>query len=162
MQNTSLCYIEYDGKYLMMLRDKKQNDPSFGKWVGVGGKFLEKETPLECCVREIKEETGFKIDPEAITLRGVVGFRSDVWDDEEMYLFVARLPKDYFDGNPVVPECEEGTFAWVDIDKVPHLPVWEGDRIFLEMLADEIQDIRLVFWYEGDKLVKVSKPCSII
>ena len=83
--NTTLCYIEKDGKYLMLLRNKKENDLNEGKWIGIGGKFEKDETPDECLLREVKEETGLTLTD--YKLRGVIGFISDKWDDENMYLY---------------------------------------------------------------------------
>lgn len=87
MKKTTLCYLEHDGRYLMMLRNKKKNDQSEGKWLGIGGKFLEGETPEECLRREVAEETGFALD--SLHFHGVVHFLSDVWDDEDMYLYTS-------------------------------------------------------------------------
>lgn len=88
MKRTTLCYLEHNDRYLMMLRDKKEHDQSEGKWLGIGGKFLEGESPEECLRREVMEETGFTLD--SLHFHGVVHFLSDVWDDEDMYLYTSR------------------------------------------------------------------------
>lgn len=157
MKNTTLCYIRWDDLYLMLYRDKKEYDQSQGKYLGVGGKFLEGETPEECVIREVREETGFKL--VEYEFRGVVHFRSDIWDDEDMYLFSAtgfEVPAEtpLIDGMPL-PECDEGTFQWVPEDKLLDLPMWEGDRHFLTAMAQGEHDIEMTLRYEGDTLVEV-------
>ena len=152
MYASTLCYLERDGRYLMLLRNKKPNDMNEGKWVGVGGKFLPGETPDECLVREVREETGFEL--ASFQLRGLIHFESDRWEAEDMYLYagVPLLPDDA--GWPV-PECDEGTFAWVPTSQVLSLPRWEGDRYFLEPLLAGESGIELTLQYEGDVLVRV-------
>ncbi|MBQ1870927.1 MAG: 8-oxo-dGTP diphosphatase, partial [Lachnospiraceae bacterium] len=126
MLNTTLCYIEKDNKYLMLHRVKKVNDLNHDKWVGIGGKFLENETPDECLLREVKEETGLTLT--SYRLRGVITFLSDKWEGEYMYLYTATG----YTGE--MTECDEGNLEWVDIDKVCALPIWEGDKLFFEEL----------------------------
>ena len=110
MWNTTLCYIERQGQYLMLHRVKKENDINKDKWIGIGGKFEDKESPEECLVREVREETGLTLTD--YTYRGLVTFVSDRWVTEYMHLFTARTDQaDFID-------CDEGVFEWVDKDKV--------------------------------------------
>ena len=144
---TTLCYIEQDGKYLMMHRVKKAHDINHDKWIGVGGHFEPDETPEECLLREVKEETGLVLT--AYRLRGLVTFLSDVCEPELMCVFTA----DAFDGEMI--ECDEGELAWVEKSDVLALPTWEGDRVFLErLLSGDERFFSIKLRYEGDKLVE--------
>ena len=142
--NTTLCYLERDGKYLLLHRTKKEGDLNRDKWIGVGGKFEEGESPEECAVREIREETGFTVT--APCYRGIVTFVSDKWPTEYMHLFTATE----FAGAMI--ECDEGELAWVDKSAVTSLPIWQGDRIFLSLLAEEAPFFSLKLVYEGEQL----------
>lgn len=145
MLNTTLVYVERDGQYLMLHRVKKEQDINRGKWIGVGGKCKEDESPVECAVRETFEETGLTLsDPQ---YRGVVTFVSDRYEGEYMHLFTA----DKFTGS--LKECSEGELVWVDKARVPELPTWEGDRIFLGLIAEPGPFFSLKLVYEGDVLV---------
>ncbi|MBR0303579.1 MAG: NUDIX domain-containing protein, partial [Clostridia bacterium] len=144
MRNTSLCYIEKDGAYLMLHRTKKENDENGGRWIGVGGGFEEGESPEECAAREIMEETGLAVAD--LSLRGIVTFVSDEWGTEYMYLFTAR-----YDGGDVIT-CDEGDLEWVAKEKIPSLNLWEGDRIFLKLLAEDSPFFSLKLTYRGDEL----------
>lgn len=146
MWNTTLCYIEQDGKYLMLHRIKKENDINHDKWIGIGGKFEEKESPEECLLREVKEETGLTLTEYAY--RGLVTFVSDVWTTEYMHLFTATG----FTGT-MIP-CDEGDLEWVPKDQVKDLPIWTGDKIFLDLLTQDIPFFSLKLAYEGDTLVQ--------
>lgn len=146
MVNTTLCYIEKENQYLMLHRTKKENDLNEGKWIGVGGKFEQNETPEECLLREVKEETDLTLT--SYRLRAVITFVSDKWETEYMYLFTA----DAFTGE--IGSCNEGDLEWVDKDKILDLPTWEGDRIFLEKLLDNAGFFTVKVVYEGDKLVE--------
>jgi len=146
--NTTLCYIEKDGKYLMMLRNKKENDLNEGKWIGIGGKFEPGETSEQCLLREVREETGLILTD--YKLRGIIGFVSDRWDDENMYLYTASG----FEGE-LNTDCNEGELRWIDKDKVMDLNLWEGDRLFLPRLINGESDINMTLHYEGDVLKKV-------
>ena len=146
MLNTTLCYIEQDGKYLMLHRVKKKNDINHDKWIGIGGKFEEKESPEDCALREVKEETGLTLTSYAY--RGLVTFVSDRYGTEYMHLFTA----DGFTGELI--DCDEGTLEWVDKALVPTLPTWAGDRIFLELLARDVPFFSLKLEYVGDTLVR--------
>lgn len=147
MKNVTLCYIEKNGKYLMLHRTKKENDINKDKWIGVGGKFEDRESPEECVIREVKEETGLIL--KSIKLRSVVTYVSNEWETEYMYVFTA----DKFEGELI--ECNEGELEWVDKDKVMDLKAWEGDRIFLErILKKDYPFFTARLEYNGDKLVK--------
>ena len=145
MKNTTLCYIERGGQYLMLHRVKKENDLNHDKWVGVGGKFEANESPDECLRREVLEETGLTLTD--YRCRGVVTFVSDEWEGEYMYLYTATG----FEGK--LRECDEGTLEWVPIDKVPTLPLWVGDKIFFRLLKEDRPWFSLKLCYEGDRLV---------
>ena len=146
MLNTTLCYIEQDGKYLMLHRVKKKNDINHDKWIGIGGKFEDKESPEDCALREVKEETGLTLTSYAY--RGLVTFVSDRYETEYMHLFTA----DGFTGELI--DCDEGTLEWVDKALVPTLPTWAGDRIFLDLLARDVPFFSLKLEYVGDTLVR--------
>ncbi len=126
MRLTTLCYIERDGCYLMMNRNKKANDENEGKWIGVGGHMEENEAPEECVLREIKEETGLEVTD--LRLRGIITFILPDWGNELTFLYTAKT-----ETVETLP-CSEGTLAWIPISKIPELPLWEGDRIFLPLL----------------------------
>ena len=143
--NSSLVYVEKDGKYLMLHRVKKQNDLNKDKWLGVGGKFEFGESPEQCALREACEETGLTL--ESIRYRGIVTF---VYGDitEYMHLFT----NDVFSGE--LKDCDEGTLEWIDKSLVKNLPVWEGDKLFFELLErEDVPFFSLKLVYEGDKLV---------
>ena len=144
MKNTTLCYIEKDGNYLMLHRVKKENDLNHDKWIGVGGKFEENESPEDCLLREAREETGLTLTK--FRLCGVITFLSDEWEGEYMYLFHAT------DYTGEIIECEEGVLEWVEKDKVFALPTWEGDRIFLRLMEVGGPFFSLKLRYEGDSL----------
>lgn len=145
MKNTTLCYIEKDGCYLLLHRIKKENDLNRDKWVGIGGKFEENESPEECLLREAKEETGLILTDYRYC--GIVTFVSDRWEGEYMHLFHATG----FDGELI--ECDEGNLEWVSKEFFATLPQWEGDKIFLKLMAEKAPFFSLKLCYEGDKLV---------
>ncbi|MCD7829805.1 MAG: 8-oxo-dGTP diphosphatase [Clostridiales bacterium] len=148
MLNTTLCYIEQNGCYLMLHRVKKKNDLNHDKWVGVGGKFKDGESPEECVCREALEETGLAlVRPE---YRGLVTFVSDRWETEYMHLFVAKE----FSG--ALTDCDEGTLEWVPKERVGQLPLWEGDHIFLRLLDEAGPFFSLKLVYQGDALVSAA------
>ena len=144
MLNTTLIYIEQNDCYLMLHRVKKENDVNHDKWIGVGGKCEEGETPEECALRETLEETGLRL--KSLEYRGIVTFVSDEYEGEYMHLFTS----DDFEGE--VAECSEGELEWVDKSLVPKLPTWEGDRIFLRKIAEPGPFFSLKLVYEGDSL----------
>ena len=146
MKNTTLCYVERDGKYLMIHRVKKVNDMNKDKWIGIGGKFEERETPFDCIRREMLEETG--LTPNKLNYRGLVTFVSNEFGTEYMHLFHT----DDFSGQ-LLEDCTEGNLEWVDKDKITELPLWEGDKIFLDLLRQDVPFFSLKLVYEGSTLV---------
>lgn len=144
MINTTLCYIEQDGKYLMLHRTKKENDLNHEKWVGIGGKFEDKESPEDCLLREVREETGLTLT--AYQYRGLITFISDVWGTEYMHLFKGTA----FTGS-LIP-CSEGDLEWVPKAGLLQLPLWQGDKIFLNLLDADVPFFSLKLVYEGDQL----------
>lgn len=147
MRLTTICYIEQDGNYLMLHRTKKENDQSHDKWLGIGGKFEKDESPDECILREVKEETGLTLT--SYQLRGVMTFVSDIWETEYMFIYTA----DRFEGE--LTECSEGDLQWIKKTEVMNLKLWEGDKIFLKKLIDGDGFFTVKMEYEGEKLVKV-------
>lgn len=147
MRNTTLCYIEQDDKYLMLLRNKKKVDENKGKWIGVGGKFIEGESPEECLVREVYEETGLRLLD--YKLRGIVTFVSDEWGCEYMHLFTSKR----FEGELIT--CDEGDLEWIPKDEVLKLNLWEGDRAFLKLLYEDAPFFSMKLTYQGDNLVDI-------
>lgn len=148
MINTTLCYLERDGQYLMLHRVKKEGDLNRDKWIGVGGKFEDGESPEECALREVREETGLEMT--RYTYRGIVTFVSDRWPTEYMHLFHSTG----FRGT--VGECDEGDLEWIAKKKLMSLQLWEGDRIFLRLLDSDVPFFSLKLQYEGDTLVRAA------
>jgi len=144
MLNTTLCHIEKDGKYLMLHRVKKINDLNHDKWVGIGGKFEDKESPEECNKREVLEETGLTL--HSARYCGIVTFVSDKWETEYMHIFHS----DSFSG--VVKECDEGNLEWIDKKALYSLPIWQGDKIFLRLIEKQVSFFSLKLVYEGERL----------
>ena len=149
MEITTLCYIEKNNKYLMLKRVKKKEDINKGKWIGVGGHFEEGESPEECVCREVLEETGLRL--KSYKARGILTFVQNKTFTEYIWLFTA----DEYEGELI--ECDEGILEWIDKDKLSELELWEGDRIFLELLNTQEEFFSLKLEYEGDKLVKCTK-----
>ncbi|MBR1799804.1 MAG: 8-oxo-dGTP diphosphatase [Bacteroidales bacterium] len=141
MKQTTLCYIDDGERYLMLHRTKKAVDASHDKWIGVGGKCEATESPDECMLREVKEETGLEID--RWHYRGIVTFISDTWPNEYMHLFTA----DRWHGD-IISVCNEGDLEWVNKTHIEKLNLWEGDKIFLRLLAEPKHDffsLKLVY-----------------
>ena len=144
MKQTTLCYLDNGSEILLLHRVKKQNDASHDKWIGVGGKCETDESPDECMVREVKEETGF--DVAEWRYRGIVTFISDVWPCEYMHLFSATR----WSGEEIV--CDEGDLKWVDKKHIFDYPTCAGDRIFLRLILDDAPFFSLKLIYHGDDL----------
>ena len=145
MRNTTLSYLEQDDAYLMLHRVTKKNDLNHDKWIGVGGKFEEGESPEDCILRETREETGLTLTD--YRYRGLVTFVSDRYPTEYMHLFTATQ----WTGTPI--ECDEGELAWIKKADLLSLPLWEGDKIFLRLLDTDTPFFSLKLKYEGETLV---------
>ena len=146
MKLTTLCYIEKDDKYLMLHRVKKENDLNHDKWVGVGGKFEPDETPEECMLREVREETGLTLTK--YRFRAILTFLSDEWETEYIHLYTASE----FTGTLL--ECDEGNLEWIPKSEINKLKLWEGDKIFFKLLRETEDFFSLKLRYEGEKLVE--------
>ena len=144
MISSTLCYIERDGSYLMLHRVKKENDANRDKWIGVGGKFEEGESPEDCARREVLEETGLTLTD--FSYRGIVTFVSDRWEGEYMHLFTATG----FEGE--IRNCDEGVLEWIPKEDLMKLPMWAGDRVFLNLIAKPCPFFSLKLRYEGETL----------
>ena len=144
MRNSTLCYIERDGQYLMLHRIKKKNDINQDKWIGIGGKFEDRESPEDCLLREVREETGLELT--RFRFRGIVTFCCPPYETEYMHLFTADR------WNGVLTDCDEGDLAWVDKSAVADLPIWAGDKIFLRLMDTDRPFFSLKLNYTGDVL----------
>ena len=148
MLMSTLCYLERGEEYLMLHRVKNKNDANHDKWIGVGGKFEEGESPEERILRETREETGLTLTD--YRYRGLVTFVSDQWPTEYMHLFTAVG----WEGTPI--PCAEGELAWIQKSALLDLPLWEGDKIFLRLLEDGEPFFSLKLRYEGEHLVEAA------
>lgn len=147
MINTTLCYIRRDQDYLMLHRIKKKNDLNQDKWIGIGGKFEDKESPEDCLLREVQEETGLTLT--SYRYRGLVTFISDRWPTEYMHLFTA----DGWTGQ--LRECDEGVLEWIPRASLLELPHWKGDEIFLDLIArEDVPFFSLKLCYQGETLTQ--------
>ncbi|MGP1446204.1 MAG: NUDIX hydrolase [Candidatus Limimorpha sp.] len=144
MKQTTQCYMEADGQYLMLHRTKKSGDENHDKWIGVGGRFEEGESPEECMRREVKEETGF--DVVEWRYCGIVTFVSDIWPAEQMHIFVCSA----WSGTQI--DCDEGELEWIDKRHLGELASWQGDKIFLKLINEEGPFFSLKLSYKGDVL----------
>ena len=156
MKNTSLCYIERNGRYLMLHRVKKEHDENRDKWIGIGGKFEPGESPEDCVLRETLEETGLRLTKYRYC--GIITFVSDCWETEYMHLFHATG----FTGT--LRECDEGQLEWIAINRLLALPQWAGDRIFLDLMQKNVPFFSLKLRYEGETLAEAvlnGKPLTI-
>ena len=143
---TTLCYLEQDGCYLMLHRIKKKKDVNHDKWIGVGGKFEPGETALACALREVQEETGLTMqNPQ---YRGIVAFSCAPWPAERMHLYTCTE----FTGT--MTDCNEGTLEWVPKEAVQNLPIWPGDKLFFKLLAENAPFFHLELTYDGDTLTR--------
>ncbi|MDY6416075.1 MAG: 8-oxo-dGTP diphosphatase [Succinivibrio dextrinosolvens] len=143
---TTLCYLEQNGCYLMLHRTKKEKDINKDKWIGIGGHLEEGESPEECLVREMREETG--VTPVSPKLRGIITFVSDRYGTEYMFLYSAEA----YQGE-LSSDCPEGDLQWVEKDRISSLPLWEGDKIFLRLMSENHPFFSLKLSYQGDNLV---------
>ena len=144
MINSTLCYLERGDAYLMLHRVKKKGDLNHDKWIGVGGKFEDGESPEDCILRETWEETGLTLTD--YRYRGIITFVSDQWEGEYMHLFSATAAAG------TLRDCPEGDLAWVPLGEVPQLPQWEGDRLFLQQLRQNDAFFTMKLCYTGDQL----------
>ncbi|HGS2102955.1 TPA: NUDIX domain-containing protein [Streptococcus pneumoniae] len=144
-QLATICYIDNGKELLMLHRNKKPNDVHEGKWIGVGGKLERGETPQECAVREILEETGLKAKP---VLKGVITF-PEFTPDLDWHTYVFKVTE--FEGDLI--DCNEGMLEWVPYDEVLSKPTWEGDHTFVEWLLEDKPFFSAKFVYDGDKLL---------
>ena len=145
MHNSTLCYITRGNDVLMLHRIKKENDLNRDKWVAIGGKFEDKESPEECNAREVFEETGLTL--HSARYCGIVTFVSDKWGTEYMHIFHST------DFSGELTTCDEGELCWVDIKDIYSLPIWQGDKIFLKLLEEKAPFFSLKLQYEGETLV---------
>lgn len=146
MINTSLCYIENNDEYLMLHRVKKENDLNHDKWIGLGGKFEKDESPEECMLREVYEESSLRLT--SWQYRGIVTFVSEAWPTEYMHLFTA----DAFEGVP--GPCSEGELEWIKKSELMKLTLWEGDKIFLRLLEEKAPFFSLKLKYDKNDVLK--------
>ena len=146
MHNSTLCYVIRGDQVLMLHRVKKKNDVNKDKWIGIGGKFEAEESPDECLLRECREETGLRLT--SWQCRGVVTFLQEGGEGEYMYLFTAEE----FEGN--LHDCPEGDLQWVSREFLYRLPIWEGDRIFLDLLWRNAPFFLLTLRYRGEVLTQ--------
>lgn len=145
MKQTSLCYLYRGEEVLMLHRTKKENDLNEGLWIGIGGHFEENESPEDCALREIWEETG--LTATDLRYRGIVTFVSDRYEGEHMHLFTATKTE-----GTLKEDCAEGDLCWITKKKFASLPQWEGDKIFLDLLEQEVPFFSLKLEYEGSTL----------
>ncbi len=151
MKLSTICYVDNGSQFLLLHRNKKENDIHEGKWVSVGGKFEAGETPEACAIREIKEETG--LTATKLALKGFITFPNFTQDGQDWYSFVYRVTE--FEGE-LIAECDEGTLEWVDYDQVMNKPTWEGDYTFLQWIMDDKPYFSAQFSYTDDKLTDES------
>lgn len=157
IKRTTLCYINSGDRYLMLYRNRKPDDPNEGKWLGIGGRIEYGETPDECNIREVREETGLNL--RSAWFCGVIQFRSDTYEDEDMYLYTSddfepadpsALEKFIQTGEYELPECDEGELKWIDRESLMDLPMWEGDKEFLKRILGGKRRISMTLRYEGE------------
>ena len=149
MIRSVLIYLESNNQYLFLYRNKKKNDLNKGKYVGIGGKIEDGETIFDALKREVKEETN--LDLISYDYKGIVYFSNEDIDCEEMHLFTSKQ----FEG--VLRECDEGTLEFIDKDKIDDIPMWEGDKIFFELIKNNEPFFKLWLKYDKDKLVNWEK-----
>ena len=156
MKMTTLCYLEDGDRYLLLHRTKKKHDDNADKWIGIGGKFEDRESPEDCLLREVREETGLTLT--SYRYRGIITFVNDRYPTEYMHLFTA----DAWEGSP--HECDEGELRWIHKNEFLCLPMWEGDRIFLQLLENGVPFFSLKLVYHGETLCQAvldGKPLEL-
>lgn len=144
MKKTVLCYIKQNESFLMLFRNKKENDVNMGKWIGVGGHLEENETIIEALYREVKEETGLTLKDHY--LHGEIYFQENDFK-ETMYLFSSSS----FTGELI--DCDEGILKWIPINDLKQLPMWEGDYLFLDKLLNNDPYFKMKLIYKNGHLV---------
>lgn len=149
MLQTTLCYIEQDGKYLMLHRISKKNDVNKDKWIGIGGKFEPGEMPEECLLREVYEETGLTLN--SYKFRGILTFVCDCAEPEYIFLYTSN------DFSGQIKDCDEGELCWVEKEKVFDLNIWEGDKVMFRLLDEKKEPFSLKLVYEKDSLTSVTQ-----
>ncbi len=142
MKETTQVYLEQDGKYLMLYRNKKEIDMNAGKWIAAGGKSEPGETPDSCARREVLEETGFACTK--LEYRGEVFFENDIFENEIMHIFTCS---DF--EKAAEPVDDEGTFAWIEKERIMELDMWEGDRLFMPFVLGKAGFFRMRLIYSG-------------
>lgn len=145
---TTLCYIEKGDSYLMLHRIKKESDVNKDKWIGVGGHFEEDESPEDCLLREVKEETGLTLT--SYKFRGIVTFIFKPLKGEPDTEYMCLYTADGYKGT--LCACNEGTLEWVQKKEVLNLNLWEGDKIFFKLLEEDHPFFSLKLMYQGDTL----------
>ena len=150
-QRTTLCYISKDNDWLF-IHKKRKGDQNEGKYLGIGGHIEEGETPDDCIIREIEEETGLKrSDLTSLYKVGYILFQSDIYGEEEMHVYLAELGVD----KDIDPNfCDEGELMWISRDDCDSLPVWEGDKIMFSHLRKN-ESFKMRLRYVGDSLSEV-------
>ncbi len=143
---TVVCYLERDGRILMLHRNKKKNDVNGGKWIGVGGHVEAGESPEECVIREVREETGYTL--ESFRYRAILTFCYN--DEPAMYLFL--FTSDCFSGEEI--ECDEGDLKWIPKEEIQALELWQGDRIFHRLLETRQDFFSMKMVYQGDDMIE--------
>lgn len=144
MKQTTLCYLERDGQYLMLHRVRKKHDENHDKWIGVGGKFEDRESPEDCVRREVYEETGLTLTE--FRYCAIITFVNTQYETEYMHLFHATG----FTGT--VKACDEGVLEWIDKNALYRLQQWQGDKIFLRLMDERRPFFSLKLIYDGDTL----------
>ena len=145
MIDSTLCYLYRGDEVLMMHRTRKKNDMNHDKWIAIGGRFEEGESPEDCAIREVREETGLIMT--SWRYRGIVTFVNDLYETERMHLFTS----DEYTGE--LTDCDEGELVWMKKTALDELPQWEGDRIFHRLLDEEIPFFSLKLVYSGERLL---------
>ena len=143
---STCCYLRKDEQYLLLFRNKKKDDYNKGKWIGVGGGLEKDETPDECAIREVKEETG--LDVKSLSCAGEVDFIYDGYY-EKMYIYEITD----FEGDII--ECNEGELRWIPIKDIYNYPMWEGDKAFLPKLVNHEPYFKMSLTYINNELVSV-------